>query len=92
MSFDWSALPLNLSLAALPDTLARSLPSSLTLGIPAHITLPRGVTVPTLAAPLLLALLVLVRAGIVGASQSKMEYTVKWNRERCVSLYFFLYK
>lgn len=44
-----------------------------------------GVTVPTLAAPLLLVLFVLFRVGIVGSRPSKMEYTVKWNRERYVS-------
>lgn len=44
-----------------------------------------------LAAPLLLALVILASVGIVGARQSQsltgggsMEYTVKWNRERCV--------
>jgi hypothetical protein len=78
MPLAWTAVQQNLS----------ALSSDLIQRIGAHLPQDsyslKGVTVPTLAAPFLLALLVLLRVGIVGARPSKMEYTVKWNRERHV--------
>jgi hypothetical protein len=74
------------------EELSASLHAALPASIPKEIVLPRGFgTLPTLAAPLALALLVLARAGIVGASNSRsqMEYTVKWNRERSVPVHVF---
>jgi hypothetical protein len=75
---DWAALRQNVT-AVLPASLVARISSVL----PKDTSSLTGVNIPVLAGPLVLALLVLARAGIVGARASKMEYTVQWNRERC---------